>query len=256
MGANTKIEWADCSFNPFIGCEKVSEACTNCYAEAWAKRTGQAHLWNGERRRTTEANWRQPLKWNAAAVKDGTRPRVFCASLADVFDNAVPDKWRVDLFALIRATPNLTWMLLTKRIGLAKRMLPEDWGDGYPNVWIGATVVTQEEVDRDVPKLIATPARVRFLSCEPLLEALTFPLPCNGSVFWSNIHWIIVGGESGSKARPMDPAWARDLRDQCVSARVAFHFKQFGEYDAHGVRVGKKAAGRELDGRTWDELPQ
>lgn len=226
MSENSKIEWTDHTFNPWVGCEKISPGCEHCYAESWAKRAGSPHLWNdGQRRRTTAANWRGPLKWDNQAKADGARAKVFCASLADVFDNVIPDEWRTDLFLLIRATPHLDWLLLTKRIGNARHMLPPDWGDGYQNVWLGATVVNQEEAGRDIPKLLATPARVRFLSCEPLLQALNLHA-CLGGTFAGRIDWIIVGGESGGHARPMEVQWAQDIRRQCGDARVAFFMKQ------------------------------
>ncbi len=228
MGETSKIEWTDATFNPWVGCTKVSPACDNCYAENWARRTGSPELWTGSRRRTSASNWRQPIKWHAA-VPDGQRKRVFCASLADVFDNQVPAEWRADLFDMIRATPRLDWLLLTKRIGNVKAMLPPDWGNsvyGYNNVWLGISVINQDEADRDIPKLLSVPARVRFLSCEPLLGPIEFPLPCRGSVFWSGLHWVIVGGESGSHARYLNPDWAQSLVDQCVRADTPVFFKQ------------------------------
>lgn len=245
MAENSKIEWCDHTFNAWVGCTKVSPACDHCYAESWAKRSGSPELWQGKRRRTTEANWRKPIKWNAEAGKLGIRFKVFCNSLADVFDNEVPDEWRADLFRLIRATPNLDWLLLTKRIGNVKKMHP---GGDYPNIWLGATVINQEEADRDIPKLLDAPAVVRFLSIEPMLgpvdlkraalklyegkEAeLGYPPPFwqaalfqNGAL--ANIHWVICGGESGPGARHMDHEWARSLRDQCRSAGVSFFMKQ------------------------------
>lgn len=190
MGEKTAIEWCDHTFNPWTGCAKVSPACDHCYAESWAKRSGSV-VWgpDAERRRTTEANWKQPLKWNKEAGDKGVRHKVFCASLADVFDNAVPRHWRTDLFSLIRQTPNLDWLLLTKRIGNAQSMItraieelePDSLcGIGqhnhspvaqwpWPNVWIGATICNQEEAERDIPKLLKVPAAKRFLSIEPLL---------------------------------------------------------------------------------------
>lgn len=187
MSENTKIEWATHTFNPWEGCQKVGPGCDNCYAESRNARFagGAAVNWGpgAPRRRTSAANWRQPLAWNAAHeaffAANGHRQRVFCSSLADVFDNAVDPTWRDDLFTLIGNTPNLDWLLLTKRIGNAKTMLP--WVPGYTgpegqrttnvwrNVWIGATIVNQEEADRDIPKLLAVPAAKRFLSMEPLL---------------------------------------------------------------------------------------
>lgn len=182
MSENSKIEWCHHTFNPWTGCTKVGPGCDHCYAEGWAKRSGIVQ-WgpSAERRRTSEANWRNPLKWNAEAKRLGIRYRVFCASLADVFDNEVPDEWRADLFDLIARTPNLDWLLVTKRIGNVERMVmdalrtmfvrtnqePTTWP--WANVWLGITVVNQAEADRDIPKLLATPAAVRFLSAEPLL---------------------------------------------------------------------------------------
>lgn len=220
MAENSKIEWTDHTFNPWVGCEKVSPACDHCYAESWAKRSGMV-TWGGPRRRTTPANWRQPLKWHAS-IPDGQRRRVFCASLADVFDNAVPDVWRWDLFKLIRETPRLDWLLLTKRIGNAKRMLTVAGMEGAYNIWIGATVVTQEELVRDVPKLLTTPATVRFLSCEPLLGPLEF-----GSLgALRGLHWVICGGESGGQARPMELDWAARLRASSEARGISFFMKQ------------------------------
>lgn len=184
MGENSTIQWCHHTMNPWIGCTKVSPACDNCYAEAWDKRYEGGSHWGpkAERRRTSEANWRQPIKWNKQAEESGQRLRVFCASLADVFDNAVPDEWRADLWDLIAATPHLDWLLLTKRPQNIAKMLPPivrvpgvlglpvpAWGNGWPNVWLGTTAENQTEAERRVPHLLNVPAVVRFLSCEPLL---------------------------------------------------------------------------------------
>jgi protein gp37 len=234
---NSKIEWCDHTFNPWVGCTKISPACDHCYAEGWAKRTGGAALWQGERRRTSVQNWRQPLKWDRAAASAGVRAKVFCASLADVFDNQVPQEWRTDLWALIRSTPHLDWLLLTKRPQNIEKFVPFDWPDtGYQNVWLGTTVENQAEADRRIPHLLSVPARVRFLSCEPLLGSIEFSDVSRrsdaarmlGKPALSGIHWVIAGGESGPGARPMHPAWARSLRDQCKAASVAFFMKQMG----------------------------
>lgn len=247
MAENSKIEWTDHTFNPWTGCTKVSPGCDHCYAESWAKRSGTVRWGAGEpRRRTTGANWRLPLRWNAQAEREGRRFRVFCSSLADVFDNAVPPEWRADLLNLIADTPHLDWLLLTKRIGNAHQMLDDYCGsdghtgerwDGWQNVWLGATVVNQEEADRDIPKLLQLPARVRFLSIEPMLGPITLSdfLPemrrlSEAGRAHNAIHWIICGGESGPGARPMHPDWARSLRDQCKAAGVPFLFKQWGEW--------------------------
>ena len=305
MAENTKIEWTDHTFNPWIGCTKVSPGCDHCYAEnLMDTRMGVASWRPGaERVRTKEANWKMPLRWNAQADafmnQHGRRQRVFCASLADVFDNAVDPQWRDDLFELIAATPNLDWLLLTKRIGNVGNMLPVpfDFDRHFPHVWIGTTIVNQAEADRDIPKLLDVPARVRFLSMEPLLgpvdlthievfggDAEIYPLKGTTDCVDDEgaptddvpaLDWVIVGGESGPGARPMSPDWARSLRDQCAAAGVPFLFKQWGEWipmlgQAEGVPVremtttpdgwvmghaGKKAAGRLLDGRTWDGFP-
>jgi len=262
MAENSKIEWTHHTFNPWIGCQKVGPGCDHCYAEAMMDaRLGRVE-WgpHGARQRTSPANWRQPLKWDRDAAAVGERRRVFCASLADVMDShhSILPEWRADLWALIRATPNLDWLLLTKRPGNIAKTLPPDWGRGYPNVWLGCTVVNQAEADRDVPKLLAVPARVRFLSMEPLLGSVDLTQiediheggilsinsltgDCwdteNGDIVGifspdnsARIHLVIVGGESGPGARPMHPEWARSLRDQCQAAGVAFFFKQWGEW--------------------------
>lgn len=222
MAENSKIEWTDHTFNPWVGCTKISVgpqgACERCYAEGWAKRTGHPELWAGYRRRTSESNWKQPLKWNTAA--NARTPRVFCASLADVFDNAVPREWRWDLFRLILQTPDLDWLLLTKRIGNATEMLPVDWQDGYKNVWLGATIANHREMWRDAAKLKATPARIHFWSVEPMLGDLgDIPLELLPD-------WVICGGESGPRARPLELEWVMRLREQCKVAGVAFFMKQ------------------------------
>ncbi|MGS1032705.1 phage Gp37/Gp68 family protein [Burkholderia glumae] len=307
MSENSKIEWTDHTFNPWEGCQKVGPGCDHCYAEARNARFagGTPINWGpgAPRRHTSPANWRKPIAWNAAHAefysKHGRRQRVFCASLADVFDNAVPASWRVELFYLIAKTPNLDWLLLTKRIGNAEEMIREsvqyvaNTDEPWPwaNVWLGATVVNQDEADRDVPKLLATPARVRFLSIEPMLGPIDLnqalpPFRCDtcdadygalsahASGTPIGIDWVIAGGESGPRARPAHPDWFRSLRDQCAAAGVPFLFKQWGEWSEPGYsfpdgrpdlaepdelarfKVGKRAAGRHLDGRTHDEFPE
>lgn len=217
--AESKIEWTDFTFNGWIGCTRISPGCDNCYAAAQDKFRG----WTAEgwgpgkpRRRTSESNWKQPLRWNKVAVASGVRARVFCSSLADVFDNEAPDEWRVDLAKLIVSTPMLDWQLLTKRIGNAAQMLHVMFPTGTPdNVWLGATIVNREELLRDGPKLKTAPARVRFWSAEPLLADL-------GALPRELIpDWIIIGGESGPKARSMDLAWAESLLKQCEAGGPA-----------------------------------
>src|SRR3546814_7689837 len=182
MSENSKIEWCDHTFHPWEGCQKVGPGCDHCYAEARNARFsgGQAINWGpgAPRRRTSKANWNKPLAWNRRHAvffaEHGRRQRVFCSSLADVFDNSVDPQWRRDLFDLIEFTPNLDWLLLTKRIGNVVRMLPtHDWA-ARSNVWMGITVVNQEEADRDIPKLLALKAHRRFLSMEPLLGPVSF----------------------------------------------------------------------------------
>lgn len=304
MSANSKIEWTDHTFNPWEGCQKVGPGCDHCYAETRnARFAGGAPInWGpgAPRRRTSASNWALPLRWNAQAdafmAQYGRRQRVFCASLADVFDNAVPVQWRLDLFKLIAATPDLDWLLLTKRIGNVAQMLGDYTSVPLlPNIWLGATVCNQAEADRDIPKLLRVPARVRFLSMEPLLGPVSFEgLFANpgdmrdGTNALEAIHWVIVGGESGPGARPMHPDWSRSLRDQCEAVGVPFLFKQWGEWIGtsqrecpngppfsrwmwadgqqfnpgdpdRGIelycRAGKKEAGRLLDGRTHDGAP-
>ena len=271
MSITTAIEWCDATFNPWIGCTKVSPACDHCYAAVSTPARSLRIEWGASksRHRTAASTWETPLHWERKhqqfAQTYGRRRRVFCASLADVFDNEVPDKWRADLFALIAATPNLDWLLLTKRIGNVPKMLVEThmayaretgrhwngvlndcWDDLPGNVWLGATVVHQEEADRDIPKLLAVPARVRFLSIEPMLgpidlmRARSSMTQAAGAAAmdalrersaWLGIDWVICGGESGPKARPMHPDWARSLRDQCASAGMPFLFKQWGAWE-------------------------
>lgn len=181
MSANTKIEWADHTFNPWIGCSKISPGCDHCYAELEraTKALGVAWGSNQPRHRTAAGNWAQPKRWNSQAdafmAQHGRRQRVFCASLADVFDNEVPTEWRMDLFKLIADTPNLDWLILTKRIGTVMSMCSGDslmFDVICDRVWLGATVVNQAEADRDIPKLLRVPAAKRFLSMEPLLGAV------------------------------------------------------------------------------------
>lgn len=326
MSADSPIEWTDHTFNPWWGCAKVSPGCDHCYAERLARRFGTKWGVAEERREFGESHWLEPSDWNRRAEKRGVRERVFCASMADVFDVDAPEGIREQLlWPLIESTPQLDWLLLTKRIGNARRMLPAGWLERpRANVWLGATVVDQEEADRDIPKLLATPARVRFLSIEPMLGPIDLRrIVLHSGPFepsdvapakWRNIEtvnividstkpgaksgrgaidWVIAGGESGPRARPANLDWFRSLRDQCAAARVPFLLKQHGEWlgceteasterrgravypdDGYGVEledrrryrtvhlhgrefvaVGKKAAGRILDGVQHDGFP-
>jgi protein gp37 len=315
MGKDTAIEWCDHTLNPWIGCTRVSTAegdgggCDNCYAEEQDSRGrwdgGRTHWGAGvPRYRTAKSTWAQALTWNRAHdgffARHGRRQRVFCASLADIFDNEVDARWRADLFRLIRETPNLDWLLLTKRIGNAKAMIDSALDDGHlrtsrepywpwPNVWLGSTIVNQKEADRDIPKLLAIPARVHFLSCEPLLGPINVrgylmqgndPAECGncgkyhgftrcpnyGGIALTRdrgdghpcddfrrvnfaINWVISGGESGAKARPSHPDWHRSLRDQCDAAVVPYLFKQWGQWAPTGHETARRVA-IDLQGRT------
>lgn len=256
MGRDSKIEWTHHTFNPWWGCTKVSAGCEHCYAETLATRFGVAWGPKGVRRIASEATWREPLRWNRAASAAGERHRVFCASMADVFEDRheliVP---RTRLFGLIEATPSLDWLLLTKRPEETERRLAARYSDGSvwfgvpANIWLGASTENQKTLDERLPALLAAPFGVKFLSCEPLLGPITLP------TYTDPPDWVIVGGESGPGARPMHPDWVRSIRDQCLDMGVSFFFKQWGEHNADGHKVGKRAAGRLLDGRTWDEVP-
>lgn len=228
MAYRTGIEWTDSTWNPVIGCTKVSPGCDHCYAEAYAERF-RITEWgpDGERRRTSEANWRKPRMWNRQAEAAGQRHRVFCASLADVFDSRWPDGVRDDLWALVRDTPALDWQILTKRPQSIPRMLPDDWADGYPNVWLGVSTEDQERYDVRWPLLYRVPAAIRFVSYEPALGYINLmrPFPLSKRV----PDWIIMGGESGPHARPMKVQWAESMRDQCGRAGVAFFMKQMAK---------------------------
>ncbi|WP_437649296.1 DUF5131 family protein [Sorangium sp. So ce362] len=272
MSKDSAIEWTDHTFNPWWGCTKISPACAHCYAETWSKRL-RLPIWgqHAERRFFGDAHWDEPLAWNEKAAREGQRRRVFCASMADVFeDRADLDPWRARQWKLIEATPWLDWLLLTKRPENVGAMVP--WGSNWPsNVWLGTTVENADWAAKRIPALLQHSAVIRFLSCEPLLG------PIDLSPWMGEIDWVIVGGESGHGARPMRPVWARSLRDQCATAGVSFFFKQWGDIrpatssdpkarrivlpDVEGEaevvmeRVGKKNAGRELDGRTWNDVP-
>lgn len=270
MAGQTGIAWTDSTFNPWIGCTKVGPGCDNCYAAQQDKFRGWTPMGWGAgnpRKRTRPALWQEVLRWNrqpyfecascgwrgtakewdrvGCCGQDNltfTRRRVFCASLSDVFDNEVPEQWRSDLWALIGECTALDWLLVTKRIGNAMRMLPGDFARGapWPHVWLGATVVTQEEADRDIPKLLATPAAVRFLSMEPLLGTVdlrsalrhrwTDPATNAVDPARRSLSWVIAGGESGNEARPCDLNWISAIVQQCEAAGVPVFVKQLGDH--------------------------
>lgn len=319
MGEVTGIEWCDHTMNFWIGCQEVSPACDHCYARVQNERRKWVDGWgpHGERRRTAPSTWHQLRRWNKAAEAAGVRARVFPNSLSDFFDNATHvsqwrlSQWRREAWHYIEQCPSLDFLILTKRPQNIRSMLPDPetgvrpWGDGWPNVWLGTTAENQNQLAVNAWALSHIPAKIRFLSCEPLLQYLNTRRVVNrwgtewdlltGRILHAEgaspastgaIQWVIAGGESGPKARPMNPTWARGLRDQCAAAGVPFFFKQWGEWappqtdqqreavrrgdgifgalsesgsivdkGSAVVRVGKKAAGAMLDGREHREFP-
>jgi len=278
MAENSRIEWTHHTVNFWHGCSKVSPGCANCYAETLdarfhplrADRPGRARHWgNAPRMLRVEAGRREALKYERRAVKEGVRFRVFTQSMGDFFeDRGDLDVARLEALDVIRQTPHLDWLVLTKRPEnvlplLARAINATDgdeslgelhdwlhaWGSGFPpaNVWLGTSVEDQERADLRIPALLQVPAAVRFLSCEPLLGPVdltglglhkgwcpTHDFPggfCHGSCPDDRrLDWVICGGESGPHARPMLPEYPRGLRDQCAAARVPFFFKQWGEF--------------------------
>lgn len=221
MSERTGIAWTDHTFNPWWGCAKVSPGCKHCYAEALDRRLGGAHFGGRERKTFGPKHWADPIRWDKAAAKAGRPALVFCASMGDVFDVDAPSEERRLLWELIRKTPNLIWQLLTKRPENIPDLLPHDWHEGYPNVWLGATVEDREH-RRRIDELCLVPARLRFLSCEPLLEDL-------GDLDLDGIGWVITGGESGPCARPAKAEWIRDIDMQCQEEARPHFFKQWGQ---------------------------
>lgn len=249
MGENSKIQWTNHTHNFWIGCDEVSPACDHCYARTLAERYGWAKWGPKEpRHRTSAENWKKPGRWNRVAQATGINAKVFPNSLSDFFDNKVAPDWRHDAWKTIRETPWLTWQILTKRPQNIPKMLPPDWGDGWNNVWLGTTVENNTEAERRIPPLLSVPARIHFLSCEPMLEEFDITRwlwgpenPCEQcpqdedcECGWKtrkelglpSIDWVICGGESGPDKRPMDLAWARSLQHQCKTGDVPFFMKQ------------------------------
>lgn len=224
---NSKISWCSHTFNPLLGCAKVSEACRFCYAEALVVGRFGKQVWglNAKRQVTSDANWKKPLTWDKKAKAAGERHRVFCASLSDVFEDH-PD-WiepRNRLWGLIDATPNLDWLLLTKRPENIEAMNPNGSYSAWPkNVWLGTTVENQEYADIRIPTLMRSLATNRFISAEPLLGPIN-----NLETYRGGLDWCIIGGESGNHARPTKMEWIRSLRDQCDSMDAKFFMKQTG----------------------------
>lgn len=287
MGSESKIEWTDHTWNPWVGCHKVSAGCKHCYMYREQLRYGKRP---DRVVRTSVATWRQPLvKRRDGSWKWASGSKVFVCSWSDFFHEDA-DRWRAEAWDVMARRPDLTFIVLTKRSELMGCRVP---AEPRPNVWLGVSVENQEAADERIPLLLRTPAAVRFLSCEPLLGAVNVfraEYSTGDAGPKGTLGWVICGGESGPGARPMHPEWARGLRDQCVTAGVPFFFKQWGEWlpiDQFGnedcepqhdheapklhlwpgssfpgsgptgdaVCLGKKRAGRLLDGREWSEFP-
>lgn len=285
MSDKTAIEWTDATWNPTTGCTQVSPGCDHCYALTLSERfrgTPGHYFENGFDVQLRPDKLDQPLRWKKPR-------RIFVNSMSDLFHDDIPDDYISQVFAVMSAAKQHTFQLLTKRHGRMRSLLNSDrfrkavlreWLFGemipdedvrpswpLPNVWVGVSVENQQWADIRIPALVDTPAAVRFLSCEPLLGPVDLSKLLTTAHRWESadygtqydveklIDWVIVGGESGRGARPMDPDWARGLRDDCQNADVAFHFKQWGAYGPDGRLRPKHDNGRELDGRTWDEFP-
>ena len=269
MGKNSAIAWTDHTFNPWWGCQKVSEGCKNCYAEQLADHRRHMSVFGPvattKRKTMSENYWDQPLKWNKAAHAGlgVIRKRVFCASMADVFeDHPQVEDWRERLWAVIEMTPNLDWMLLTKRPENIEAMLPERWifGSGTPkNIWLGVSAENQDHLESRWPVLQGIVRtwgiRYSFLSLEPLLGPIDLEVAYeyqehdeDGIKWCPGVDWVIVGGESGPNARPMNLGWARAIRDQCIDNEIPFFFKQIGGKD-------KEKGGDVLDRQVWRQFP-
>lgn len=249
MAKNSKIEWTDATWNPWYGCSKVSVGCKNCYMFRWARQFGKDPM-TITRSKTFDA----PLHWKEPR-------RIFVCSLSDFFHLDVPWSWREEAMEIIRQCPHHTFMILTKRIGNVKSLMP-DWWHICENIWLGVTAENQEMADRHIPRLLEIPATIRFVSAEPLLGPIEFTdrpwwdwrytwgfYP--PGFFTPPIDWIITGGESGPAARPCDLDWVRDIRDQCKAAGIAFFHKQHGG----NKKIGGSWGGRDLDGVVWNAFP-
>lgn len=303
MGENSNIEWCHHTYNHWIGCTKVSPGCANCYAESENNRRKWAVEGWGPgkpRKLTSERNHSQPFAWDRKAKISGKRHRVFCASLADWLDNEVPVQWLVGLLKTIRRCRHLDWLMLTKRpqnfVDRMEAVLREpdenlpgglsDWiekwlaGKAPQNVWMGVSTEDQERADERIPILLSIPAKVHWLSVEPLIGPLDLAFHLNPlfppKPLGATIDWVVVGGESGANARPCNPQWVRFLRDQCLLHEVPFFFKQWGEWMPPGQafpantkdsfrfqftgkgyqKLGKTMTGRLLDGVEHSQFPE
>ncbi|MBF0135085.1 MAG: phage Gp37/Gp68 family protein [Magnetococcus sp. DMHC-1] len=252
MGKNSKIDWTHHTFNPWWGCEKVSTGCDHCYAQIWAARMGM-RIWghDAERRFFGDQHWREPLRWNQSAERQQERQKVFCSSMADVFEERKDlDPLRERLWSLIANTPWLDWLLVTKRPECVPKMVP--WNNDWPaHVWLGTTAENQECAMHRLPYLLDTPAKVRFVSCEPLVGAVDLG-PWIGP---NGLDWVIAGGESGARARPMQPKWVEKIYQQCKKAGVSFFFKQWGTFGQDGMHRSKKDNGNLFQGNLVHEYP-
>lgn len=237
MAKNSKIEWCDHTWNPWYGCHKVSAGCKNCYMFREQKRWGREP---NVVQRANHKSFDAPLKWKNSAS-------VFTCSWSDFFIQEA-DQWRAYAWDIIRKTPHLTYLVLTKRPERIDECLPNDWGEGWPNVWLGVSVENKDQRDR-ISTLQDIPAIVRFVSCEPLLTPLNL---CLWLFYgYSTIDWVITGGESGPGYRPANPDWFRSIRDQCAGAGVAYFHKQNGG----NRKIDGAWGGRELDGKVYNEFP-
>ena len=243
MNGRSRIEWTEMTWNPVVGCTKISAGCKHCYAEVMAKRLqamGAPGYEQGFRKvRVLPARLAEPLQRRKPTL-------YFVNSMSDLFHGRVPDAFIDQVFDVMRRTPQHTYQVLTKR---SERLGEYARANDVPaNVWLGVSVENRRHGVPRIAPLQLAPAGTRFLSVEPLLEDL-------GELNLAGIDWVIVGGESGHKARPMDPAWARNMQRQCVEQGVLFFFKQWGNWGPDGLRRSKKDNGRLLDGRIWDEMP-
>jgi protein gp37 len=263
---SSNISWTDHTFNPWVGCQRVSQGCVHCYAETLLTKRQGRDVWGSKdkRQRTTAPIWRRPARWNREAAEARRPFRVFCSSLADVFEDAPgPNEWREDVWAIIRATPWLDYQLLTKRPENIAAMLPADWGEGWPNVWLGTSIEDRRVVER-ARVLAAVPAIVHFISYEPAIGPVFYDdvvagtsqgmwsdekawPPANNELDLTGIEWLIAGGESGPGHRPMDLEWAHVARLRCEAAGVAFWFKQVS-----GARPG---GGEDALGQVYHAFP-
>lgn len=252
MAEKSGIQWTQASFSPWWGCVEIPEvegrpgACTNCYARTLAHRWGH-EVWGKDAPRKTmsEHYWNDPIRWNRKAQKTGKRLRVFCAPMADVFeDRRDLDPSRERLWDLIIKTPMLDWLLLTKRPWLMRKFTPDYWVDRWPsNIWAGTTTEDQHWFDHRMDALSRIPAKIRFVSAEPLFQSIDI------SKYSKYLDWVITGSESGWKARLTEESWIRSLKEQCVRAGIPFFYKQFTMPDKTVIHTP------ELDGRTWLEVP-